>query len=61
MPRSAEDDWVRGEAEAFLDMDGRRKRLEEVAAGVQSGEIRPVDHVTARDQIEKRIRGRRPE
>jgi hypothetical protein len=33
--------------------------MEEVVAGLQSGEIRAVDHVIARDQIEKRIRNRR--
>lgn len=42
----------------MLDMDGRRERLEGVVASLQSGEIRPVDHVTARDQIEKRSRDR---
>jgi hypothetical protein len=58
MSRSSEDDWALNEAEALLDMDGRRERLEGVVASLQSGEIRPVDHVTARDQIEKRIRDR---
>jgi hypothetical protein len=28
MSRSVEGDWVLGEAEALLDMDGRRERLE---------------------------------
>jgi hypothetical protein len=48
--RSAEGDWVLAEAEALLDMDGRRERLEQV---------QPVGHATARDRIEKRIRDRR--
>jgi hypothetical protein len=51
-----EDYWVLDEAEALLDMDGRRERLDEVVAGLESGEIQPVDHVTARDRIENRIR-----
>ena len=59
MSQSAEDDWVLDEAEALLDMDGRRERLELVAADLESGRIQPVDHATARDRIEKRIRGRR--
>jgi hypothetical protein len=59
MSRSVEDDWVLGEAEALLDMDGRRERLELVVAGLQIGEIQPADHATARDRIEKRIRDRR--
>ncbi len=44
MSRSVEDDWVLDEAEALLDMDGRT--------------IQPVDPATARDRIEKRLRGR---
>ena len=59
MSRSAEDDWTLAEAEALLDMDGRRERLELVVAGLQSGEIQPVGHATARERIEKRIRDRR--
>jgi uncharacterized protein HemX len=59
MSHSVEDDWVLAEAEALLDMDGRRERLEQVVAGLHSGEIQPVDHATARDRIEKRIRDRR--
>jgi hypothetical protein len=59
MSRSIDEDWVLDEAEALLDTDGRRKRLEEIAAGLQRGEIRPVDHETARDQIQKCIRNRR--
>jgi hypothetical protein len=59
MFRSAGEDWVLDEAEDLLDMDGRRGCLEEIAAGLQRGEIRPVDHVTARDQVHKRIRNRR--
>ena len=37
MSRSVEDDWVLDEAEALLDMDGRRERLELAVAGLQSG------------------------
>jgi hypothetical protein len=59
MARSFEDDWVLDEAEALLDMDGRRERLEEVVAGLESREIRSVDHAAARDRIQKRIRDRR--
>jgi hypothetical protein len=58
MSRSVEDDWVLAEAEALLDMDGRRERLELVVAGLQGGKIKPVGHATARDRIEKRIRDR---
>jgi hypothetical protein len=36
MSRSVEDDWVLDEAEALMDMDGRRERLELVVAGLQS-------------------------
>lgn len=59
MSQSVEDDWVLDEAEALLDMDGRRERLELVVADLLSGKIQPVDHATARDRIEKRIRDRR--
>ena len=59
MSRSAEGDWVLGEAEALLDMDGRRERLELAVAGLQSGKIQPVGHATAHDRVEKRIRDRR--
>ena len=59
MSRSAGDDEVLDEAEALLDMDGRRERLELVVAGLQSGKIQPASHATARDRIEKRIRDRR--
>ena len=59
MSQPIEDDWVLDEAEALLDMDGRRERLELVIADLQNGEIQPVDHATARDRIEKRIRYRR--
>jgi hypothetical protein len=59
MSQSIEDDWVLDEAEALLDMDGRRDRLERVASDLQSGKVQPVDHATARDRIEKRIRDRR--
>ena len=60
MSRSAEDDdWVLDEAEALLDMDGRRERLELVVAGLQSGKVQPAGHATARDRLEYRIRDRR--
>jgi hypothetical protein len=59
MSRSVEGDWVPGEAEDLLDMDGRRERLELAVAGLRSGRIQPVGHATARDRIEKRIRDRR--
>ena len=58
MSQPIEDDWVLDEAEALLDMDGRRERLELVVAGLQSGTIQLVDPATARDRIEKRLRGR---
>ena len=58
MSRSVEDNRVLDEAEALLDTDARRERLKLVAAGLQGGQIQPVDHATARDQIEKRIRDR---
>ena len=59
MSQSAGDDWVLDEARALLDMDGRRERLERAAADLQSAKVQPVDHATARDRIEKRIRDRR--
>jgi hypothetical protein len=59
MSQSIEDAWVLDEAEALLDMDGRRERLEQVVADLQDGTVRPVDHATARERIEKRIRDRR--
>jgi hypothetical protein len=59
MSQPVEDDWVLDEAEALLDMDGRRERLELAVADLQSGKIQPVDHATARDRIEKRTRDRR--
>jgi hypothetical protein len=52
------DDWVLDEAEALLDMDGRRERLEQVVADLQSGKIQPVGHAAARVRIEKRIQKR---
>ena len=58
MSRSVEDDWVLDEAEALLDMDGRRERLELVVADLQSGKIQAVGQRSARDRIEKRIRDR---
>ena len=59
MSQPVEDDWVLDEAEALLDMDGRRERLDRVVADLQSGKVQPVDHATARDRIEKRTRDRR--
>jgi hypothetical protein len=59
MSQPIEDDWVLDEAEALLDMDGRRERLEQVVADLQSGKVQPVDHVTARERIERRIRDHR--
>ena len=59
MSQPIEDDRVLDEAEALLDMDGRRERLELVVADLQNGEVQPVDHATARDRVEKRIRDRR--
>jgi hypothetical protein len=59
MSQPVEDEWVLDEAEALLDTDGRRERLERAAADLQSGKVQPVDHATARDRIEKRIRDRR--
>lgn len=59
MSQPIEDDWVLDEAEALLDMDGRRERLEQLAVALQNGQVQPVDHVTARDRIEQRIRDRR--
>jgi hypothetical protein len=37
-------------------MDGRRERLERVIDDLHSGKVHPVDHATAREQIEERIR-----
>lgn len=59
MSRSVEDDQDLNEAEALLDMDGRRERLELAVADLQSGKIQPVDDAAARDRIEKRTRARR--
>ncbi len=59
MSQPIEDDWVLDEAEALLDVDGRRERLEQVVADLQSGKVQPVGHATARDRIKKRIRDRR--
>ena len=56
MSQPIEDDWVLDEAEALLDMDGRRERLERVIDDLQSGKVQPIDHATARAQIEERIR-----
>jgi hypothetical protein len=60
MSQPVHDDWVLDEAEALLDMDGRRERLDLVVADLQSGKVTPVDQVSARDRIEQRIRDRRP-
>ena len=60
MSQPVQDDWVLDEAEALLDMDGRRERLDLVVADLQSGKVTPVDQVSARDRIEQRIRDRRP-
>jgi hypothetical protein len=60
MSQPVQDDWVLDEAEGLLDMDGRRERLDQVVADLQSGKVQPVDQATARDRIEQRIRDRRP-
>ena len=60
MSQPVHDDWVLDEAEALLDMDGRRERLDLVVADLRSGKVTPVDQATARDRIEQRIRDRRP-
>lgn len=52
----ADDQWVLDEAETLLDTDGRRERLELVIDDLRNGRIQPVDHVTARQQIEECIR-----
>ena len=59
MSQPVQDDWVLDEAEALLDMDGRRERLEQVVADLQSGKVQLVDQATAHDRIEQRIRDRR--
>jgi len=59
MSQPVHDDWVLDEAEALLDMDGRRERLDLVVADLQSGKVTPVDQAAARDRIEQRIRDRR--
>lgn len=58
MSQPVEEEWVLDEAEALLDTDGRRERLDEVVAGLESGQIQPVDQVTARARIEACISGR---
>lgn len=50
------DDWVLDEAEALLDMDGRRERLARVVDDLQSGRVQPLDNTTVRARIEERIR-----
>ena len=59
MSQPVHDDWVLDEAEALLDTDGRRERLDLVVADLQSGRVTPVDQAIARDRIEQRIRDRR--
>ena len=59
MSQPVHDDWVLDEAEALLDVDGRRERLDLVVADLQSGKVTPVDQAAARDRIEQRIRDRR--
>jgi hypothetical protein len=59
MSQPFEGDCVLDEAEALLDMDGRRERLERVVADLQSGKVQPLGHATARNRIEKRIRDHR--
>ena len=59
MSQPVEDNWVLDEAEALLDMDGRRERLDLVVADLHSGKVTPVGQATARDRLEKRIRDRR--
>jgi hypothetical protein len=58
MSQPVQDDWVLDEAEALLDTDGRRERLDLVVADLQSGRVTPVDQAIARDRIEQRIRDR---
>jgi hypothetical protein len=60
MSQPVQDDWVLDEAEGLLDMDGRRERLDQVVADLQSGKVQPVAQATARDRIEQHIRDRRP-
>lgn len=55
MSGPAADHWVLNEAEALLDADGRRERLEQVVARLQNGEVLPVDHMTARSRIRRRL------
>jgi hypothetical protein len=59
MSQPPEDGWVLAEAEAQLDMDGRREHLEQVVADLQSGRVQPVDQATARERIEQHIRDHR--
>jgi hypothetical protein len=59
MSQPVHDDWVLDEAEALLDMDGRRERLDQVVADLHSDTVKPVDQATARDRIEQHIRDRR--
>jgi len=57
----ADDSWVLDEAEALLDTDGLRERLALIVVGLESGEIQPVDHATARARVEQRIQDRHPQ
>ena len=59
MSQFAADDWVLDEAEALLDSDGRRERLERVVADLQDGKVELVGQAAARERIETRIRDRR--
>jgi len=58
MSRPEADDWILNEAEALLETDGRRERLEQVVARLQGGEVLPVDHITARSRIQQRMDAR---
>ena len=42
------------EAEALLDTDGLRERLQQAIDDLHSGRTVPIDHLTARDRIEKK-------
>src|SRR6266571_4425939 len=55
MSQPVQDDWVLDEAEALLDMDDRRERLDQVVADLQSGKVQPVDQATARDRVVERM------
>ena len=59
MSQPVQDDWVLDEAEALLDMDGRRERLDLAVAGLQNGTVTPVGQAAARARIEECIRDHR--